>query len=229
MSVRDRVDGFCARYGLTVPILAAPMAGACPPELSIAVAEAGGMGAARRRAGRARADRRVDAAVPGRHRRPRPAQHLDPRPPRRRSRRRRARVAARPVPRPARHRRAPSRRPAPDFAAQCTAMLDARPTVVSSIMGRFDRDYVRRLPTPASPGSPSRPRSTTRSPRRTPAPTPSSRRGWRPAGTAAPGTRPPPRPPTSACSRWSRGWPTVSTCPSSPPAASPTAAAWRPR
>src|SRR5436305_11035851 len=46
MSVRDRVDGFCARYGLRMPILAAPMAGASAPELSIAVAEAGGMGGA---------------------------------------------------------------------------------------------------------------------------------------------------------------------------------------
>ncbi|MER3446156.1 MAG: nitronate monooxygenase, partial [Candidatus Dadabacteria bacterium] len=42
---RDRVAGFCAKYGLRVPILLAPMAGACPVSLSIAVANAGGMGA----------------------------------------------------------------------------------------------------------------------------------------------------------------------------------------
>lgn len=36
---------FCETYGLTVPILLAPMAGSCPPTLSIAVANAGGMGA----------------------------------------------------------------------------------------------------------------------------------------------------------------------------------------
>jgi nitronate monooxygenase len=41
----DRVQAFCARYGMRLPILLAPMAGACPPSLSIAVANAGGMGA----------------------------------------------------------------------------------------------------------------------------------------------------------------------------------------
>ena len=40
-----RARAFCARYGLTLPVLLAPMAGACPPSLSIAVANAGGMGA----------------------------------------------------------------------------------------------------------------------------------------------------------------------------------------
>jgi nitronate monooxygenase len=41
----DRADAFAARFGLTLPILLAPMAGSCPPSLSIAVAGAGGMGA----------------------------------------------------------------------------------------------------------------------------------------------------------------------------------------
>src|SRR3954453_22510894 len=41
----DRVAAFCAQYGLQLPILLAPMAGACPASLSIAVANAGGMGA----------------------------------------------------------------------------------------------------------------------------------------------------------------------------------------
>jgi NAD(P)H-dependent flavin oxidoreductase YrpB (nitropropane dioxygenase family) len=40
-----RAEAFCARYGLRIPILLAPMAGACPPALSIAVAKAGGLGA----------------------------------------------------------------------------------------------------------------------------------------------------------------------------------------
>jgi nitronate monooxygenase len=44
-SPADRADAFCAKYGLKLPILLAPMAGACPPSLSIAVANAGGMGA----------------------------------------------------------------------------------------------------------------------------------------------------------------------------------------
>src|SRR6185369_6205620 len=38
-------ESFCKRFGLRAPILLAPMAGACPASLSIAVANAGGMGA----------------------------------------------------------------------------------------------------------------------------------------------------------------------------------------
>src|ERR1700680_3402847 len=40
-----RAESFCARYGLKLPILLAPMAGACPATLSIALANAGSMGA----------------------------------------------------------------------------------------------------------------------------------------------------------------------------------------
>ena len=46
VSPRSRADAFCARFGLRIPILLAPMAGASAPSLSIAVANAGGMGAA---------------------------------------------------------------------------------------------------------------------------------------------------------------------------------------
>src|SRR5262245_16009620 len=42
---RERAEAFCEQYGLTAPILLGPMAGACPVGLSIAVANAGGMGA----------------------------------------------------------------------------------------------------------------------------------------------------------------------------------------
>jgi nitronate monooxygenase len=41
----DRSRAFCAKYGLEAPLLLAPMAGGCPASLSIAVANAGGMGA----------------------------------------------------------------------------------------------------------------------------------------------------------------------------------------
>jgi len=41
----ERAGEFCAEYGIEVPILLAPMAGASPASLSIAVANAGGMGA----------------------------------------------------------------------------------------------------------------------------------------------------------------------------------------
>lgn len=43
--VRARTDAFCQSFGIEIPILLAPMAGACPPSLSITVAKAGGMGA----------------------------------------------------------------------------------------------------------------------------------------------------------------------------------------
>ena len=42
---RDRAEAFCRQYGLRLPILLAPMAGACPASLSVAIANAGGMGA----------------------------------------------------------------------------------------------------------------------------------------------------------------------------------------
>jgi nitronate monooxygenase len=44
-SVFERVSSFTNWLGIRVPILLAPMAGACPPSLSIAVANAGGFGA----------------------------------------------------------------------------------------------------------------------------------------------------------------------------------------
>lgn len=40
-----RVEAFTAQLGIRLPILLAPMAGACPVSLSVAVAHAGGMGA----------------------------------------------------------------------------------------------------------------------------------------------------------------------------------------
>ncbi|RBG36276.1 nitronate monooxygenase, partial [Xanthomonas oryzae] len=41
----SNVDAFQQRFGLRLPILLSPMAGACPVPLSAAVADAGGMGA----------------------------------------------------------------------------------------------------------------------------------------------------------------------------------------
>src|SRR5215211_4773271 len=43
-SARERAAAFCRRFGLRVPILMAPMTGACPVGLAAAVANAGGMG-----------------------------------------------------------------------------------------------------------------------------------------------------------------------------------------
>lgn len=44
-SPHERSEDFANRLGIRLPILLAPMAGACPPSLSIAVANAGGLGA----------------------------------------------------------------------------------------------------------------------------------------------------------------------------------------
>lgn len=44
-SPRVRAQTFASGLGISLPILLAPMAGACPPSLSIAVANAGGLGA----------------------------------------------------------------------------------------------------------------------------------------------------------------------------------------
>src|SRR5260221_540867 len=44
-SALARVEAFCKANNLRIPILLAPMAGACPASLSIAVANAGGLGA----------------------------------------------------------------------------------------------------------------------------------------------------------------------------------------
>src|SRR3954470_16483484 len=44
-SIWLRAQAFCQRFGLRVPVLLAPMAGACPPSLAAAVVNAGGLGA----------------------------------------------------------------------------------------------------------------------------------------------------------------------------------------
>lgn len=44
ISARNRAVSFCDRFGLRLPVLEAPMAGACPVKRSIAISQAGGMG-----------------------------------------------------------------------------------------------------------------------------------------------------------------------------------------
>jgi len=144
-----RAAGFCQRFGLKHPVLLAPMAGACPPALSIAVMRTGGLGACGAllmapaaivewadavRAGTAGPDAgpfQINLWVP------------DPAP---------ARDAAHeqalcdflagygPAVTPA----AGDARP-PDFAAQCEALLAARAPIVSSVMGLFPPAFVQRL------------------------------------------------------------------------------------
>jgi nitronate monooxygenase len=142
---RARAQAFCDRFGLRMPVLQAPMAGSSPPELAIAVAGAGGMGGA----GVLRDDPACIAEWVERFRAgsggafqlniwtPEPPVHDVG------ERERRVRLAREFLARFGKPGQATG--PAPDYAAQCRAMLAARPTAISSIMGLFDDDYVRRL------------------------------------------------------------------------------------
>lgn len=141
----NRAEAFCQRFGLRVPILLAPMAGACPPALSAAVANAGGLGACgallMQPAAIAAwaADIRSTSNGPFQVNlwTPDPAPHRDA-----------AHEAALrdflaqwgPDVPPAAAEATP-----PDFAAQCEAILEAAPPIVSSIMGLYPPDFVRRL------------------------------------------------------------------------------------
>ncbi len=141
----DRASAFCARYGFTRPIMLAPMAGACPVSLSIAVANAGGMGAMgalmtppagiRDWVAEFRANSggplQLNLWIP------------DPKPIRDAAAESRLRTflaqwgPAVPA--------AAGDAPLPDFAAQCETFLELAPTAVSSIMGVFPPAFVSQL------------------------------------------------------------------------------------
>ena len=142
---RDRAARFCERFRLTVPILLAPMAGACPPSLSIAVANAGGMGAmgallhdaagirewvAQFRAGSGGAFQ-LNTWMPDHA----PARDADA------EARMRAFLGRWGPEVPA----AAGDVGRPDLAEQCAAFLETKPTAVSSIMGLFPPDEARRF------------------------------------------------------------------------------------
>ncbi len=144
-SQRERTKAFCQRFGLDVPILLAPMAGACPPSLSIAVANAGGMGACG--ALLLKPDAILDWNDAFR-RESRNALQFNlwiPDPPPNRDKAREAAVVrflenwGPPVPGDA------GDAVLPDFHAQCEALLMARPSVVSSVMGLYPPEFVAQL------------------------------------------------------------------------------------
>jgi nitronate monooxygenase len=141
----ERADAFCRRFGLRHPILLAPMAGACPPALSVAVAEAGGLGAcgallmeppaiyawAEDVRARTAGPYQINLWIP------------DPMPNRD--------IAAEAAMRaflgswgPDVQTEDGEARP-PDFVAQCEALLDIAPPIVSSVMGLYPPEFVRRL------------------------------------------------------------------------------------
>src|SRR4051812_8343055 len=144
-STLTKANAFCERFGLKLPILLAPMAGASAPSLSIAVANAGGLGAcgallmqpaailswaAEVRAGTNGAFQ-LNLWVP------------DPKPfrdPEHEARVRDFLAGWGPLVPPEAGDATP-----PDFAAQCEAFLQAAPPIVSSVMGLYPPDSVARL------------------------------------------------------------------------------------
>ncbi|MBI3706329.1 MAG: nitronate monooxygenase [Proteobacteria bacterium] len=142
---RGRAREFCRRFALDLPILQAPMAGACPASLAIAVANAGGMGAmgalitepdgiadwVAAFRGHSNGSFQLNLWVP------------DPPPVRDEAAERRVRdflsAWGPPVP------DAAGDATQPDFAQQCEAFLAAGPAVVSSIMGLYPPAFVAKL------------------------------------------------------------------------------------
>ena len=142
LSARGRAEKFCSRLGIRLPILLAPMAGASPPSLSIAVANAGGLGACGAlllkpdeikawseefREG-SRGGFQINLWIPE------AAQVRDAE----LEKRQREFLAkwGPAVPPEAGDAKLP------DFEAQCQAVLDARPTAISSIMGVYAPGFV---------------------------------------------------------------------------------------
>lgn len=143
--ILDRVEGFCETYGIQVPILLAPMAGACPPSLSIAVARAGGLGACGALLMQPTAIKAWAAEV-------RAASNgafqfnlwiPDPTPVRDSAAEDKVRAFLRTWGPEVAH-EAGNAMP-PGFAAQCEAMLEAGPPIISSIMGLYPPEFVARM------------------------------------------------------------------------------------
>ncbi|MFO1185766.1 MAG: nitronate monooxygenase [Bauldia sp.] len=140
-----RGSAFAARFGMRVPVFLAPMAGVPSPALSVAVAEGGGAGAAgvltmqpQEILGWARA---VRAKTAGPFQLNNWIPEAEPAADAAHDARLRSFLAG--------FGPAPPERPndtqAPDFAAQCAAMLEASPAIASSVMGLFPPAFVAEL------------------------------------------------------------------------------------
>ena len=141
----ERAAAFCEAYALRVPILLAPMAGACPPALSAAVATAGGMGACGALLMQPAAIKAWASELRSRTNGGFQINLWIPDPPPKRDKAAEAEVRtflAKWGPEVAPE--AGDARPV-DFASQCDAILDVGPAVVSSIMGIYPPDVVARM------------------------------------------------------------------------------------
>jgi len=141
----QRIETFCRRFGLQLPILLAPMAGASAPSLSIAVANAGGLGSC---GALLMAPDAIIAWARDVRAHSNGAFNLNlwiPDPPPLRDAAHEARVrdflASWGPPVPA----AAGDAAPPDFAAQCEALLSAGPAIVSSVMGLYPPAFVAKL------------------------------------------------------------------------------------
>jgi nitronate monooxygenase len=142
-----RAEAFCQAYDLRIPILLAPMAGACPASLSIAVATAGGLGACGALLMQPAAIKAWAAEVrAGTNGGFQLNLWIPDAPPARDAA---AEAAVRrflgtwgPEVPPEAANATP-----PDFATQCEAMLEAGPSVISSIMGVYPPEFVARMKT----------------------------------------------------------------------------------
>ncbi len=141
----SRIQVFTERLGIRLPILLAPMAGACPVSLSVAVANAGGMGACGALLMAPEAIRAWAAEFREQSEGSFQINLWIPEPP-----------AARDAERERRQHEflsgwGPAVTPEmgesvlPEFNAQCEAMLEVRPKVISSIMGVYPPQFVARM------------------------------------------------------------------------------------
>ena len=141
----NRAAGFCDRFGIRVPILLAPMAGACPPSSSIAVMRAGGFGACAALLMQPKEIEDWAAEVRANVDGPFQINLWIPEPPPVRDRSHEARVReflsawGPPVPEDA------GDIALPNFDEQCQALLRIAPAAVSSIMGLYPPSVVREL------------------------------------------------------------------------------------
>ena len=145
MNHLKKAKEFCSAYGLDMPIIMAPMAGACPVELAAAVSSAGGMGAcgvlplrpdqifiwAKKFRSETNGAFLLNTWVP------------DPEPIQNSSHEELVRAFLSSF--------EPEIPPADastlqvSFEEQCQAMLEARPNVISSIMGLYEPEFVKQM------------------------------------------------------------------------------------
>jgi nitronate monooxygenase len=140
-----RAEAFANAHGLRVPILLGPMAGACPASLSIAVANAGGLGSCGALLMQPAAIKAWAAEVRAGSNGAFALNLWIPDPPPRRDQ------AAEDAVRaflghwgPAVAPEAGDARP-PDFEAQCEAMLEIAPPIISSVMGLYPKTFIDRM------------------------------------------------------------------------------------